>query len=235
MNEEILKIRKLRGLSEDFDKKPDKIPDMIMSDKIYKLNTNMGELYLKALHDDIDVNDFIHKLVANIYIVLDIFNEMGVYPDYFYDAVVKMNKDYRSYVDNSNSLRGNYELFNNINLSSKITKTIRDGLMNGNYRIDSYPKKDLNDMFTEMISFLETCKIPFDINDRSQCKKAFSDIEYNHINIMASLSNSDYDFVDIECLSRLLFEYLSFFASVGINPKEYLDEYIEEQEKVKRM
>jgi hypothetical protein len=234
MNEEILKIRKLRGLSEKFDKKPSKLPDMLMSDKIYVLNNNMGELYLKVLHNDVNIDDFIEKLIANLYIVLDIFNEMRIYPDYFYDAVVKMNKDYRSYVDNSNSLRGNYELFNNINLSSKITKTIREGLEKGKYLIDSYPKKDLNDMFTEMISFLETYKIPFDINDKTQCKKAFSDIEYNHINIMDSLSNSDYDFVDIECLSRLLFEYISFFASVGINPKEFLDEYIEEQEKVKR-
>ena len=34
---------------------------------------------------------------------------------------------------------------------------------------------------------------------------------------------------DIECLCKLLLEYLKFFAAVGINPKEYLDNEINEK------
>ena len=50
---------------------------------------------------------------------------------------------------------------------------------------------------------------------------------------MDAFLNGDDIYDDIEYLSRLLFEYMSFFVSMGIYPKDYLDAYIEEQEKTK--
>ena len=47
---------------------------------------------------------------------------------------------------------------------------------------------------------------------------------------MTDFNVSDYVYSDVECMTQLLFEYLSFFVEIGVNPKEYLDELIEEKE-----
>ena len=234
MNAEITRIRKNRNLEEKMGNKPERLPELFMNDMLFSLNTNMGKLYNEVYSNNIKIDDFIDGFIANIYIVLNIFNEMGIYPDYFYDVIVKMNTEYRKNIDSSNTLRGNYELFKNVDLSTKLTRAIKTGLDNKYYNLEAYPKKDINDAFIEMIGFFEAFNISYNICDEQQCKKVFNEIEYNHTNIIEELANSDYDFVDIECLSRLLFEYLSFFVSLGIHPKEYLDNYIDNAQKGKQ-
>ena len=234
MNAEIAKIRKIRNKSEVFDYNPKRISDSRMNEIVYELNTNFSDLYAMQKKDDIDINDFVNKIITNVYLVLNMFNEMGVYPDYFYDAIVKMNIEYRKIVDANNSLRGNYGLFNEVKLSSHVAKVIKVGLENGYYHIQAYPMKDINDAFLEMVGFFQAYNIPYNINTKEQCKKVFQDINFNHINIISQLLTSDYIFVDIECMARLLFEYLSFFVSMGIQPKEYLDQCINDVEGIKR-
>lgn len=233
MNAEISKIRKNNKIEEEVLKKPDRIPENEMTNILVSLNTNMGNIYTMIIRDEIDIDKISNLMAHNLYIVLDAFNKMDIYPDYFYDAIVKMNIDYRKLVDNNNNLRGNYKLFSEVDLSSKISKVIREGLDNKYYQANSYPRKDINDAFLEMIGFFEAFDIPHGINTKEQCKKTFNDIEYNHVNIISELTNSDYIFEDIEYLSRLLFEYLSFFVSMGIHPKDYLDVYIDSIEATK--
>ena len=228
MNAEMSKIRKLRNYNEVIKRDYSRIKDDRMNEIIIQLNTNMSELYQMKNNENIDINDFAKLFIANIYIVLNAFNEMGVYPDYFYDEIVKMNVEYRKIVENNNNIRGNYRLFNEINLSARLSEAMQRGLKNGYHHIQAYQTKDINDAFVEMIGLFQAFNIPYNISTTERCLKVFNEIYFNHTNIIEHLQISDYDSDDVECFSRLLFEYLTFFVSVGINPKELLDKYIEE-------
>lgn len=233
MNAEIAKIRGLRGQSEIINREPTRIKEEEMNDLIFQLNTNMGDLYSAQTSDNIDIELFARKFIDNIYIILNMFNTMGIYPDYFYDQIAKMNIEYKTVVQNNNSIRGNYRLFNKINLSARVIEAIRNGYEKGYYRVQAYQKKDLNDAFVEMLGFFQAFNIPYNIHTDEQCRKTFNDIKFNHLNIIEELLNSDFLLEDIECLSRLLFEYMTFFVSMGIYPKKYMEEKIEDESEKK--
>ena len=233
MNKEMAKIRKTRNYDEIINSEPVRIKTNRLCEMAYELNINYKELYECVRNNKIDINQFVNVFTANIYIVLNMFNEMGVYPDYFYDQIVKMNVDYKKIVHKDNGIRGNYRLFNETNLSNRVSEDIDLGLKNGYYRIQAYKKKDIDEAFLEMLSFFQSFNIPYNICTEEQCKKVFKDIQFNQAYILESLLNSDYLSDDIECLSRLLFEYISFFVSMGIYPKKYLDEYIDSVANVK--
>ena len=227
MNAEIAKIRKSRNYDEIINGEPTRINDDRLTEMIYELNRNFSYLYTMENNNEIDIEDFINRFTSSIYLILNMFNEMGIYPDYFYDEVFKMNIEYKKLIQNNNSIRGNYRLFNEINLSARVSEAIKNGLEKKYYRIQAYKRKDINDAFLEMIGFFQAFNIPYNIKTEEQCKKVFNDIKFNHINIIETLLNSDFIFVDIECLARLLFEYMTFFVSIGVYPKKYLDEYID--------
>ena len=75
--------------------------------------------------------------------------------------------------------------------------------------------------------------LPYNVTDTSSYKKIFGDIAVNLNNITDALLNSDSDFEDIEYMCRMLYEYISLFVVIGVNPKKYLDDYIEEKCKKK--
>lgn len=240
MNLELSKIRKLSDKSEMFNHKPRRIEEKKLLEMIHEINSNFAEVYKLQVQGNIDVDTFVEKTIANIYIVLTMFDEMGIYPDYFYDTIVKMNVDYQKAVGTQgNNLRGNYRLYQELSFSSQLAKKIREGLKNGYYRFQAYPKKDINDAFLEMVAFFQSFGVSYisfkgdETSIKKQCNKIFGEISFNHINIVENLLNSDFLFEDVEYLARLLFEYICFLTAIGINPKERLDEYITQQENAK--
>lgn len=234
MNAEIAKIRKSRNYDEIITGEPTRIKDDRLNEMVIELNRNFSDLYIMENNNNIDADEFINRFTANIYIILNMFNEMGIYPDYFYDEVFKMNIEYKKLIQNNNGIRGNYRLFNEINLSARVSEAIKNGLEKGYHHIQAYQRKDLNDAFLEMIGFFQAFNIPYNIHTEEQCKKVFNDIKYNHINIIEELLNSDFMFEDIECLARLLFEYMTFFVSMGVYPKKFIDDYIDSIDRRKR-
>lgn len=228
MNAELSRIRNNRDLSDKFDHAPDELKDSKIS-RVIELNTNMAVLYSNHYHNEIDINEFANNFIANIYIVLTLFNDMGVYPDYFYNEIVKMNVEYRKLV-NDNSIRGKYILLEKIGLEAETISAIREGMKRGYYRVQAMPKRDIGESYDEMGKLFDDFGIQHGICTKEQCAKTFNDINYNLSVIMSQLINSDDIYDEIECLSRLLFDYLTFFVSLGINPKEYLDNYIDEKE-----
>ena len=234
MNAELMRIRKNRQLGELMDGNINKIDPDLLLEKIYKLNINMAYLYNINKNPQASIDEYINKIISNIYLILDMFNDMGVYPDYFYDIIVKMNIEYRNLVSDG-KIRGNYGLYEMINFSAKISELIKEGLNNGKYQLDLTKSKDISECFVEMVSFFQRFGISYNNRTIEMCQSTFKDIYYNVNNIINNtLNNSDFLFVDIECMTRLLFEYLSFFAAIGVNPKLYLDEYIDREEKVQR-
>lgn len=224
MNSEVAMIRVSRNQSEEMRYNADALTQNRISEIVFNLNAHMGYLYYKQYKNEIDIADFVRVFVESIYDVLDVFIEIGVYPDFFYNEIVQMNIDYQKIVKGN----GN-NLFKNTNLSALAISDIRRGVTNKYYRIQALPKKDFNDAFLEMISLFEKYRIPYNIRTEEQCKKVFNDIYYNLSTIVWQLANSDDIFDIIGCLSRLLFEYMTFFVSLGINPKEYIDELIEQK------
>lgn len=233
MNVEIAKIRRLKDDNES-NSSPKRIDDEKMTEIQRELNENLTKLYDMQKNDNLNVEEFAKGFIKNIYIVLNTFEEMGVYPDYFYDVIMKMNIEYKKAVDDSNRLRGNYRLFDKTGLSLKVNKMIEKGLNNGYYRIQAYPRKDISDAFLELSAFFEGFNIPHNITNKSDINKIFGDIQNNVTNIMYRFYASDDIIDDVEYLSRLLFEYLCFYVAVGINPKEYLDEQINAINNTKR-
>ena len=225
MNAEISKIRKIRNQSEVFDHKPERISIERGNAMMYQLNRNFGDLYMMVRHNDVDIDEFTKRFIANIYIVLNMFNEMGVYPDYFFNEIIKMNSEYKKISDDK-SIRGNYRLFKDVNLSARVARAIQRGLEEGYYRIQAYPKKDIDENFLEIVGLFQTFNIPYNINTKEQCIKVFHALEFNHVSITESFINGDDIVDDIEYLSRLLYEYMSYFVSMGIFPKEHLEAYI---------
>ena len=108
MNEEVFKIRELDGISSDKTKNYTRIPDKTMLEYIEAMNVNMSYLYYYSYKNDgeYDINEFVDKIIANIYIILNIFNEMNVYPGYFFrkEKVKKMRIKIIGYVETINSL-----------------------------------------------------------------------------------------------------------------------------------
>lgn len=233
MNAEIAKIRKIRNYDEIFEYEPKRIKQDRLDQMIYELNSNMATLYSIRNDDNVKVETYINQIIANIYIILNMFNEMGVYPDYFYDEIVNMNKEYKKTISGDKTIRGNYRLFNESNLAGKIASTIRKGLKNGHYRYQAYQKKSIDEAFLEMVSFFQAFEIPFNNPTIENCRKVFNEVHFNHLNIVEELYNNDQLFEDVESLTRLLFEYIAFFVSIGVYPKEYLDNYIDAVEKGK--
>ncbi len=233
MNAEMARIRKTRNYNEAINRQPTRIKDDRMEAMVFKLNYNFKDLYEMVTNNQIDIDEFANVFIANIYIILNMFNEMGVYPDFFYDEIVKMNIEYKKIIEDNKGIRGNYRLFKEINLSARVSKAMQSGLDRGYNRVQAYQKKNINDAFLEMISFFQAFNIPYNIRTEEQCRKVFNDIQFNHINITEKLLNGDFITDDIECLARLLFEYLTFFVSMGIYPKDLLDEYIDRVSDVK--
>ena len=229
MNAELSKIRKNKGLEENVNGNITKInPDNLL-ERIVNLNTNMSSLYSINHNPNAKIEDYIEKIINNIYLILDMFNDMGIYPDYFYDVIVKINIEYRNLVSDG-KIRGNYSLYHVAGFPFKISKMIETGLSNRKYQINLTENKDISECFVEMVSFFQKYNLPYNVKTLEMCQQMFGDIYYNINNIINNtLNNSDYISDDIECLSRLLFEYISFFVAIGVNPKPYLDEYIEKQ------
>lgn len=224
MDRELLRIKK------NNDKNPSnrikRINEDDMSNILRELNINITELYTMKLNDDIDIDKFASNFAKNIYIILEAFNEMGMFPDCFFDVIIKMNIKYKTFHDNSNRLRGDYKLFDKTGLSHQTDELIKEAIAKGLYRGNNSSQKDISDYYREVSEFFKKFNIPSNIKTNEACKAIFYDLWNNMTNITYRLYISEDLIDDIEYLSRLLFEYLCFFVGMGINPKEYLDAYI---------
>ena len=242
MNEELSKIRETIGYNENL-RTYQRIPERELLDYLHNMNSNMTKLDNMSRNADYDENEFIQVLIENIYSILKMFSDMNVYPGYFFRKVFEMNAKYyerkKDYDNKENSIRvksgmrGDYHFFNKTNLSAWVAGEIRKGLNNGYHHVQAYPKTNISDAFLEILALFQKYDIPYKINSKEECRKAFSDIGINYSNISGLLLNSNTDYEDIEYMCRLLFEYISLFVAIGVNPKKYLDAYIEEQRKEK--
>ena len=232
MNAELVRIRKNNESKIQTVGNISKINPNHLSNIIVSLNANMAYLYNINNNPNVSIDDYINKIISNIYIILEAFNEMDIYPDYFYNVFFMVNEEYRS-LASQGRINGKEDLYNFSEFRGKISYMMEKGLQNGNYKLTSTRVRDIGEYYDEMVDFLHKYYLPCEVMTVEMCKEMFTYI-YNDVNscINNNLSNSPYISDDVECLSRLLFDYIQFFAAIGINPKEYLDKYIMEQKEV---
>ena len=235
MNNEVFKIRQNNEIEDESYGKAIKLTDQELIDYQYVLNSNMTKIYNAKNNPHTSVDAYIDCFTHNLYLVLEIFAKMNVYPDYFFDVVFKRNIDLKKVASESSVT--NFK--NSDVLSGTVGSKIKQGIENGYNHINSGEqkefvlKRDINDYFTEMVSFYQVFGMEYGNCNLNQCRKSFNKHYINIINIMGDLTISDYVYSDVESLTQLLFEYLSFFVEIGVNPKDYLDELIKEKENKK--
>lgn len=232
MDSEISKIRSLRGLDEEFSDEPRRIDDDEVEPMAKSLNYSLKGAYEVLIQETFDIEKFANKIVENIYIILDKFNEMGVYPDYFYNEIVKMEIGYESLKKNNKDEfdKKDKRDFNRVYIS--VIKELKNVLGNKTYSPNGNSEKNISDAYVDMTKFLNTFNKSCGIQTIEQCKKALSYIQRKQDGLTTEFFNS-YDLSgDIECLAKLLFEYIKVLAAIGINPKKLLDECIEEKNQI---
>ena len=232
MNDEIAKLREMNNENPVFDHKPTRIPEKEMLEILRTLNFNFSHLYELNYHEDNDIEQFTDKITDNFAIVLNMFKEMGVYPGYFFDMLIQMRIDFekKHKKEEYDTLRKNFQMYYEMNYG----RAVEDGIKKCYYRIQAYSKKNISDAYNDMTQLFDLYTIPHDINTKENCGKTYKEIEYNHVAIMNDLLNSDDIYEDVESMTKLMYEYLSFFVSMGIDPKEMLYKKLFEKETHKK-
>ncbi len=235
MNEELLKVRDING----YDGEPNKVRRLDEDSLIlyqHDLNFNIATLFFLANANNYDEKEFVHRFIENIYIILSMFNEMNVFPGFFFRKAFEMNakyyerrKEYDSQPANVHSrtgIRGDYSFYRDTSLGAWLEREMARGIKEGYFHVQAYPKTNISDAFLEILGLFQKNDFPYKVTTKEQCAKIFDDVEHNHSNLSTALLNSDTDDEDVEYLSRLLYEYLSFFVSIGVNPQKYFEEYL---------
>lgn len=230
MNAELIKIRENKELDDEIIDEPKRMDENALKVMMYNLNSNLASLYFKDYSDKACLDDYINAFVKNIYIILEIFNEMNIYPDYFFDITLLYNIEFQKFVKDNKTM-SEYELRKKFTPISNYDEKVRNGIENGYNRVRASKKRDINDYFVELVSFYQVFSLAY--NKPENVKEIFKKIHAEHTNIMHNYYTSDFLYEDIEYLTGLLFSYLSFFVEIGFNPKEYLDNYIASMKKRK--
>ena len=254
MNAELARLRRARGDSEAFNYEPMRLGKRYIEEMSTALNLTMAEIYfdkMKNKNEGIDVDKWTQQIIKNVWRILLAFDKMGIYPDYFYNQVAKARMKYKcqAYIKkkkNNNGTAGveQYDEESKVHISwrkgfgssdypCKQTEEIRKGLKKGFYRYIPLYTEDISATYYDAIDYFDAVGIPHstpkNILSDEEIKEAIEDIRINHYNIMSWPSNGDgiFDIIDdIEFLSSLLFEYMSFFAVVGLDPADYINAYI---------
>ena len=89
MDAELTLIRRLNLESRKFQHNPTVPTENYINSVIKKLNTNMSQLRYSSANGT-DSGVYVKYLVENIYLVLKVFNKMGVCPTYFFDELLSL-------------------------------------------------------------------------------------------------------------------------------------------------
>ena len=229
MNIEMIRIRNNRGLSLQVDNEVKRINSHDLMDRIFDLNTSLDEL--SRINDDpnSEVDDYARNIAKSITLILDMFNEMGIYPDYFYDIYFRINNEYRD-SQSKGEIKGGQSLYDVPGYGARISRMMENGIKANNYKLNPTGVKNIGDYYNEMIAFDYKHHLPCEITTVEMCREMFSEIKTECGNCINFLGMRPYISDDIENLVRVLFEYISFFAAIGINPKGYVDRELENME-----
>lgn len=220
-----------------------------LKSKCNEINNNMMH-FLNYLNNDVNTNtiigDYAKRMTDNIYLIFDVFKEMRICPDQFYNIIFKANdkyytlisqgmrnKDESLYIDSTSSgeisdeIQEGLEAYRktshkfNPTISQKISKEVEEGL-----RIYLKPtaeaSKTVSEYYVQMINFMKIHNLPCGVvDDVNMCINAFDDfissVDLSEIKDSFGV-NITPKYIDVLC--RLLFGCFQFMAAIGVNPED---------------
>ena len=226
MNIEVIRIRNDRGDSIQVDGNIKRLDSNDLLDRVCNLNKSMDNFSNLNGNPEATIDDYAKHAAEIISLVLGMFSEMGIYPDYFYDIYFRINDDFRS-LQSAGEVGGDKDLYDVPGYRFRISKLMENGVNNGNYKLNPTKVKGISDYYNKMVAFSQKHYMPCNVNTIEMCREMLLDIKTRCENCINSLGTSPYVSDDIEKLTIILFEVISFFAAIGVNPKEYLDVELE--------
>ena len=232
MNEEVGRINELKGLVVSNKSSVNRISNDVLKDLQYQMNINMAKLYDNG--EKLKINEYIDAFVENIYIILNMISEMHLTPEYFFNIVLKANNDFMEFSKKHPDLlpgearkafAKQYSIF-------YVHDDILHAIYYGNYKKEATNNGEDHNIdyyFMRIVEQYQKNKISYGNTSIYQCQKSFLLHYIDIINIMHDFYNCDDMGDEVECMMNLLYEYLCFFVEIGVNPKIYLDEYIEDK------
>lgn len=208
-------------------------PEFLMSNSNGRLSEDMITYKSRMLNTILYLSDmsYTDTIVAIMGYAIFIFAEMGVYPDYFFENIMPNYYKRRiklSEIENSDKYKGNFKDERraraniNIKYKAKTEETINSGINKGYYNNVS---KTISQQYQSVVDALENEGIICGVLDN---KRAYNIVEKRCGNQISKYSNiSDDATGDIAYLIRLLCECFFYFALIGKDPTEFVENFVD--------
>lgn len=208
-------------------------PEFLMSNSNGRLSEDMITYKSRMLNtilysSDMSCNDTVAAIMGY---AIFIFAEMGVYPDYFFESIMPNYYERRiklSEIENSDKYKGDFKKERraiadiNIKYKAKTEETINDGINKGYYNNVS---KTISQQYQSVVDALENEGIICGVLDP---KRAYGIIEKHCGRQISKYSNNSDDVIrDIAYLIRLLCECFFYFALIGNDPTELVQNFVD--------
>ena len=219
MNKEFKIINKDNSAS----KIPNRLNDDIEREYLTRLTRNIGNLLEAANNKDLEEN--ITILTENIYIILSMLSEMNIQPDYFFKKIVEFKLSVTWYGgEKKKDAKGK-------NIYPEIIKVPYKEIRNELELMKDYNyyggDNDIEKNYYAVLELYKKRHLRYNSSPTAISHQKINEHFYKYIDEIYRILNS-IDLLDVVCaLMNLLYEDISMFVEMGVNPKESLAKYID--------
>lgn len=185
------------------------------------LNENMYTFYTPYGRDKMNfqLEDYAEKVIQNIYTILKLFARLNIYPEGFFE-IIKERKE-----NQINNREDNIvDFYKKIDREFSYLKSKKTPSM----------LEDIGVTYDKLVQFYQKNNLEYNNPDKIKDARYMDNLCFKSSFITENIMVTDSFDEDVENLMNLMFIYMSFLVDVGINPKERLNEIIEEDKENKR-
>ena len=185
------------------------------------LNENMYAFHTPYGRDKMNyqLDDYVEKIVQNIYIILKLFARLNIYPEGFFE-IIKERKEKQINNREDNIV----DFYKKIDREFSYLKSKKSPSL----------LEDIGVTYDKLVQFYQKNNLAYNNPDKINDLKYMDDLCIKNGFITEKIMITDSFDEDIENLMNLMFIYMSFLVDVGINPKDKLSEIIEENKNNKK-
>jgi len=227
MDAEIFKLKENNGMV--MNARPKYMDLEKRKEIVHRLGVNFSDIFGRPDRNDYDSDAIIKDVANSLCDLIEAFANINVYPDYFWRVIMQMNVVLKKVVADK---KKNELTIRERDIMESHDRYLYDKIRTGISLKDRAHPIDINDNYVELLSFYSVFGLPCNKKELLHSKSFLQGfglkcIEYNY-----DLLNTDDLVDDVKCMMDMLFEYMSFFVSVGVNPKEYVDKIMAERENI---
>lgn len=223
MNKEVKQIKMNRTI---LGEKLPNSPERIYSDTLMDVSQNLVESmnrYFEGIKDD-NLEVQAKAICENTYYVLNTFADMGIEPDYLLRILLKYKLG-RYWDNNSKNLKDNpTDFYDEI-------RTELEFMHAPNY---FGGEANINEDFVKMQDAFQKLGILYSNDPKVLSKNLSHNYYFSNLNALYNYRDGVDIIDDVYNLINMLYNNLYTLAQMGVNPKKYLDEIIEEKMNTKK-